>query len=585
MDIDVAPSSEAMIQESSAATSLNSQTNATGGESLMEAPSSTAMAPPPASGPSRSNSTSSRGGKKTIIAKPKFAGRRSKADREAAEASQAARRVEEPRSKRGSHDARGGLRGGRGGNRGGFMGDFRKRDPSGAPTGVFGSGLVSAEFSRGRGGSTRAIGGPSGGPSGPAHSHGSSSRKVKIKTEGGDESGATYVEISSSESEEDTKDGPKRNIDYIDLRSDSEDNQTNDQPSALSNAKGMQPIRVQRIERKDRNQPSVAKSSKVDRKRALRNLERPLAESNAKGKQRALDDHVDTSEHKWKGVYDDDQDEGTVVNIKTEPILGDGMAPNALHGDSAGHPPSPEERKSRPRKHAGPDLQTEEEREEHERHMQDLDTIVHELGQSSLADADGDAAMADGEHKDDPRAYKVYLFQFPPILPDLKTDAEIAIKKDPETILSPTLSKAVPVATSENDGKAAPEIKSEAAPDEDAKPHHHTRAQTSSGRVGKLRVHESGKVTLDWGGTSLSVGMGTEIEFLQQVVMAKLFEEGRTEKLVGSKGPTAHQPEPVVDKDARSDITQPPGFVGGEVMALGQVRGKFVVTPNWEEII
>jgi DNA-directed RNA polymerase III subunit RPC4 len=72
---------------------------------------------------------------------------------------------------------------------------------------------------------------------------------------------------------------------------------------------------------------------------------------------------------------------------------------------------------------------------------------------------------------------------------------------------------------------------------------------------------------LDWGGTSLQVGMGTDVQFLQDAVVAKFNDKSDVQ---GAKG-----------KEEEHDETA----FGGEVMGLGQVRGKFVVTPDWEEIV
>ena len=78
----------------------------------------------------------------------------------------------------------------------------------------------------------------------------------------------------------------------------------------------------------------------------------------------------------------------------------------------------------------------------------------------------------------------------------------------------------------------------------------------ASGKVGKLRVHKSGRTTLDWGGTSLELHAGMEASFLQDIVIAKTYP-----------------PEERVGRDA------------GQAMSFGRVFGKFVVTPDFEEIV
>jgi len=355
------------------------------------------------------------------------------------------------------------------------------------------------------------------------------------------------------------------------------DDQLEAKPAGSSASRGMMPVRVERVERKDRKKPPAAPNSKLDRKRAIRDLEQSTTvltstEAGEESSQHAKEEKPAIEEHKWKGVYDDDEEEEAATNVKSDAISGEGVAPNAASSPV-------EERKPRARKHSGPELQTEEERAERARHMDDLETIVHELGQVAFDDADSDAAMADGaEKKVDPRADKVYLFQFPPIMPDLKSkDSVIDLDQSDE---------------------AAPVPKPDASPEIKIKPDLHAEEenpvildpkperggmQLPSGRVGKMRVHASGKVTFDWGGTSFQVGMGTNVDFLQQVVMTKRFEDGRTK--AHTTGPARPPNAPPQDREVRSDVREPEGEVGGEAMALGQIRGKFIVQGNWDDII
>ena len=71
------------------------------------------------------------------------------------------------------------------------------------------------------------------------------------------------------------------------------------------------------------------------------------------------------------------------------------------------------------------------------------------------------------------------------------------------------------------------------------------------GFIGKLVVRESGKVELSWGGTSMVLGRGVSANFLSTVVV--------TEN-------KAEDPE-------------------GVAIGMGQVMGKFVVTPDWEKML
>jgi DNA-directed RNA polymerase III subunit RPC4 len=80
-------------------------------------------------------------------------------------------------------------------------------------------------------------------------------------------------------------------------------------------------------------------------------------------------------------------------------------------------------------------------------------------------------------------------------------------------------------------------------------------ARLPSGFAGKLNVHKSGKVTLEWGETNMEVKWGSEVDFLQDVVLA-----------VGDRG------------------EEPGAAETRSAFALGQVRKKFVVIPDWQKI-
>jgi len=75
------------------------------------------------------------------------------------------------------------------------------------------------------------------------------------------------------------------------------------------------------------------------------------------------------------------------------------------------------------------------------------------------------------------------------------------------------------------------------------------------GWIGKLIVRESGRVELDWGGTHLLVGRGAEAAFLSNALVVDGIERGP---------PGGGAPE-------------------GKATSMGQVMGKFVVTPDWEK--
>lgn len=189
-----------------------------------------------------------------------------------------------------------------------------------------------------------------------------------------------------------------------------------------------------------------------------------------------------------------------------------------------------------------PDLQTQEEIDEWERNQTDLRILRNELGTPApLAPAEGESA------EEDKRADKVYLFQFPPVLPDL---APTTIRPDPD---------APPDALGMDGGAGATNSKENPIDVSDSAIN---QPKLPSGMVGKLNIHKSGRATLDWGGTSFCLGMGAEASFLQDILVAKVPAQRDEDTAMG--GSAAEE---------------------GVAMSMGQVKGKFVVTPDWDEIL
>ncbi|KEQ98186.1 hypothetical protein AUEXF2481DRAFT_471988 [Aureobasidium subglaciale EXF-2481] len=383
----------------------------------------------------------------------------------------------------------------------------------------------------------------------------------------------------------------------------------------------MAPVRVNRVEHREREKPvatdatkakAAAEASKPTTTESsgekATTKERTASPELTRGKQRTKEVQVVRSERRWKGAWEDSSDDEATIKPEPEDASTITAAPLPAASDIAiKESASPETRRKNKgkapiRRHGlpteAPALQTQEERREWERHHLDLEIIRQELGEITLPstppttaqkDTEGDVKMSEGavtEEQDltdgvdatsslptqngasanpppDRRTDRVYLFQFPPILPSLAT---ATVKPEPQ---SPTLSKKTPhtaetpidvdSATSKPAAKQAANVPQSAGQMHNPFPH---------GLVGKLRVHASGRTTLDWGGTSLQVGMGTDVQFLQDAVVAKFNDKSDVE---GGKGKEKEQEEEE-------------GAFGGEVMGLGQVRGKFVVTPDWEEI-
>jgi DNA-directed RNA polymerase III subunit RPC4 len=219
-------------------------------------------------------------------------------------------------------------------------------------------------------------------------------------------------------------------------------------------------------------------------------------------------------------------------------------------------PPSAESKPSgRTKVISEPVMQTDEDRAEWRRFQNNLSHIRAELGPddadvSASVDASGDVNMAEGADKAKKptvRDNNVYLFQIPPLMPEL---ASASIKKEPTDAPGP-----VAALPSAQPGKPEVKIKVEEGFTDTAAGHE--APQFVSGAVGRIRVRQSGRTTLDWGGTSYELTPGNKASFLQEVVSVHVWPD--KDRVV---------PE-----------------AGGEAVSFGRVKGKFVVVPDWNEML
>ncbi|KAE9373632.1 hypothetical protein N431DRAFT_544581 [Stipitochalara longipes BDJ] len=242
-------------------------------------------------------------------------------------------------------------------------------------------------------------------------------------------------------------------------------------------------------------------------------------------------------------------------------------------------------RTSSKKKDKKPVIQTEEDRAEYERHLEDVAILANELGglQGNLGaqsqDVEGDVAMDGVSQSPDKKEGRLYLFQFPPVLPELynpkhpkpKTKAEIKAEtenekaeKDAQMGGMSAKAKGKMKEQAERVGDATViKVEEEVVLGPDGKPKKEDEKRKrdevvhEEGWIGKLVVRESGKVELCWGGTNLLVGRGVDAGFLTTGVMVDMVERG------------------------------PPsgGAPVGKALSMGQVMGKFVVTPDWEKMV
>lgn len=229
--------------------------------------------------------------------------------------------------------------------------------------------------------------------------------------------------------------------------------------------------------------------------------------------------------------------------------------------------------------------ETIEERAERLRHAEDVRKIRHELSAvGPLVATTGDIEMMEPAVIDyevvNERDGTIYLFQFPPLTPMLidptHKDDVMEIKQEPgaegakadgEMATTAAPAPQPPTGKEREKEKSQPQIKKEdhdsredaktqtAAATERAKILAADGARLPPGLAGNLNIHRSGKVTLEWGETNMEVRWGSEVDFLQDVVLA-----------VGDEG------EEVIPGELRN------------AFALGQVHKKLVVIPDWQKI-
>ncbi|KAH6680881.1 RNA polymerase III RPC4-domain-containing protein [Halenospora varia] len=492
--------------------------------------------------------------------------------------------IERERRERAASRGRG-FRGGRG--RGDVMGRGGGRGTTGS--GLFG--VAPEAMARRR--ENEMISGPSsgggGGGSGPSGS--------RVKTEGGGFSGGggsgsggyasggklrgEFYEPDYPGFEDD--DTPRVDIEHINLISDDEEKRV---PKLNNNGKskdvihGLRPVRLTREEHKER----VTIVNTTVEKTETDEVE--IKKDNDEIKK----DHdgMEIDEDRSTRVLPI----GDGVRVKTEPGMEveyrppphDLAAPASpeLHNRpekaALGLDLSPKQEKKlrRPskRKDIKPVFVTEEDKAEYERHLEDVRVLAEELGGMKTAveapainDADGDVAMGDAEEaaKED-KLGRLYLFQFPPVLPKLynpimkqkpQTKKATEPKKDADGEVEITGSVTKP---SQLGGKEV-KIKTEEAVivklEEEIEKESDDVVE-EEGWVGKLLVRKSGRIELSWGGTSMVVARGVNAGFLSTGIVVDSLEKG-------VNYPNGEKPE-------------------GKALGMGNIMGKMVVIPDWEKM-
>ncbi|GAD91703.1 DNA-directed RNA polymerase III RPC4, putative [Paecilomyces variotii No. 5] len=500
---------------------------------------------------------------------PRAVGRRSKEEREAMEKLEAERLRERLAEAAAIQRGRGNLTRGRGGarGRGGFLGSD-VGGPLGSASGA----------KRGRGGRF-----------GTDSRASSNSRRSKSVIGGvGGASGAGAGDYSSDESDS----GIRVSIDQINLDSDEESDGVEEAKSkgkmpvkgaGRGRDRGLRPIRVERHEHEDRvvsvNLEEGASTSADLRRQA---------------QEKAGDDNALFVEE--EGLADGEP------QVKKEPTDGDEIMTDAIPrveeaGEASfisddGFLPTQKvkvrrkvsikdkekEKEKVPTAAKDPRslLRTREEIEEFERHENDLKAMIDllaveekpsapeptveapetaEAGEEG-ADATEKELSTEEQLAKDKHAGQLFLLQFPPMTPNLiSRSAEGTEGGEGGEASAETDQPDGSAIKREEDGAEVEEIKVSQEP---AKVVTAANQHLRAGRVGKLNLHASGRVTLDWGGISFELDRATEVDFLQ-------------EALIVSNASTAATEDEFAEEK--------------RVWAMGQLSGKFVVTPDWEAIL
>ncbi|MCJ1339702.1 hypothetical protein MMC09_004992 [Bachmanniomyces sp. S44760] len=294
-------------------------------------------------------------------------------------------------------------------------------------------------------------------------------------------------------------------------------------------------------------------------------------------------------------------------SLSKQPATGTARKPHPLQEDQD----SDQSGTSKPKRHRKPDFrdlrpsnfQTQEDIDEWQRHKKDVQVLSEELGAMQPITVpedqlDEDTPMAeegDAEIKRDRKAGLVYLFQLPPLIPNLvdpndKSSPEIT-QTSSQPVPTPTASTSTSTSYPTNQPSTSdtttttttnPRVKFE-PPDHPPTTHHLPEPLTASststlatGQVGTLSMHESGAAILDWGGLSFEISRANEVELLQSVVCADVVHEGRGVK---------REDEERDRERERMDLAHEGGGDARLMTeALGTVMGGFVASPNWRAI-
>ncbi|KAL8859961.1 MAG: hypothetical protein Q9178_003510 [Gyalolechia marmorata] len=422
----------------------------------------------------------------------------------------------------------------------------------------------------------------------------------------------------------------------------------------------MRPIRIDRHEHEERtvsvNTEASSLTSAELRRRAkargeaqgslfLPGTPDPITDkaTRGKGKGKGRDVEFVKNERKWQGVYADEDENEHSVKVKAEPEddeelpskqvvtqdlltldsaprLNVNATPSSPQGSTKTSPAGPKPtQRLKPRECKAlikrkPILQTEEDHQEWQRYKKDILLIEDHLrmptdrshARDPEIDADGDAKLPDADEANntDRKHNTVYLFQLPPILPDIEDPHNFRqgkIKRKPVESLSdaenddtsfkqknapqtkpkadvnskPTASSSAPDSKpiiSEPSATALPSFSASKTQSTHALPPQPTNP-LPPGRLGSIRLDSTGFPSATWASSfRLDLGRASDYGALQEVVLLKSEVIALPPKKEG-KG--------VVKKEEGEVKEEGLGLSGKKAWAVGQMGGGFVLGPDW----
>lgn len=193
----------------------------------------------------------------------------------------------------------------------------------------------------------------------------------------------------------------------------------------------------------------------------------------------------------------------------------------------------------------------------------DLDLLAKELGAVTV-EKDGET-VTEPANKDG----RLYLFQFPPLMPPLKPSEASAtpkVKQEGDAgANSNNDNGAVDLTTAEDQDDSDDEddeiTAMEKAEQQEREQKDGFRSQLLSqgGMIGRVNVRKSGKVELSWGGRVLEMSPAAGMNFLTTAVIVEESDEKPT------NGPAGAPP------------------TGGDCVGMGKIMGRFTLAPVWTE--